>query len=396
MRLLLVLIALLWPAVASAEPIAVTSTALPLNRDNLIQLRVGALRYAGGVELTSPAANFGGLSGLSVTADGQAITAVSDRGLWFTGRLERNAQGELTGVANAALFPIRDGSGDPVAIRNQTHDAESLARDGHRFIVGFERRHRLWRYDATQLDNARAEALPAPPGLSNAPVNGGIEALAVLGPGRYLAVAEELETADGNLRGWLFADGAWQDVTYEQLPGWKPTAFTVLPDGDVLAAERHFTRLGGFTAQTGRSSSRADSTSVMARPSRRRSPPTTPAASASMSASGFTAACRWSRGVLAGQQTVQDAKLLDADALAHLGADAQRIGDQRAARRRRHGRRARHGRRGRCGQRRGHGGHRGGAAEQAGKETRRHGVSLSPGDAGRRGDPLRGSTGGYA
>ena len=249
MRLLLVLIALLWPAVASAEPIAVTSTALPLNRDNLIQLRVGALRYAGGVELTSPAANFGGLSGLSVTADGQAITAVSDRGLWFTGRLERNAQGELTGVANAALFPIRDGSGDPVAIRNQTHDAESLARDGHRFIVGFERRHRLWRYDATQLDNARAEALPAPPGLSNAPVNGGIEALAVLGPGRYLAVAEELETADGNLRGWLFADGAWQDVTYEQLPGWKPTAFTVLPDGDVLAAERHFTRLGGFTAQ---------------------------------------------------------------------------------------------------------------------------------------------------
>ncbi len=251
-RAAVLIFALLWPAAAGAEPIAVTSTALPLNRDNLIQLRVGALRYVGGVELNSPNASFGGLSGLSVTPDGQSITAVSDRGLWFTARLQRDTQGELTGVADAALFPIRDRDGDPVAIRTQTHDAEALARDGDRFIVGFERRHRLWRYDAGNPETARAEALPTPPGLSNAPINGGVEALAVLGPDRYLAVAEELETEDGNLRGWLFADGAWQDLTYEQQPGWKPTDFTVLPDGDLLVTERHFTRLGGFTAQVRR------------------------------------------------------------------------------------------------------------------------------------------------
>lgn len=244
MSLLLALV-----GVAQAEPVAVTSTALPLNRDNLVQLRVGALRYAGGVELTSDHADFGGLSGLSVAADGQSFTAVSDRGLWFTGRVTRNAQGELTGVADTALFPIRDRDGDAVAIRTQTHDAESLARDGDTLIVGFERRHRLWRYDARHLETAKAEALPTPPGLIGARINGGIEALAVLGPGRYLAVAEELETPDGNLRGWLFAEGAWQELAYEQQPGWKPTDFTLLPGGDVLATERRFSRLGGFTAQ---------------------------------------------------------------------------------------------------------------------------------------------------
>jgi hypothetical protein len=234
---------------ARAESIVVTSTALPLNRDNLVQLRVGALRYAGGLELTSDNAKFGGLSGLLVAADGQSFTAVSDRGLWFTGRITRDAQGGLVGVADTALFPIRDRDGDPVAIRTQTHDAESLAREGDTLIVGFERRHRLWRYDAGNLETAKAEALPTPPGLIGARINGGIEALAVLGPGRYLAVAEELETPDGNLRGWLFDDGVWRELAYEQQPGWKPTDFTLLPDGDVLATERHFTRMGGFTSQ---------------------------------------------------------------------------------------------------------------------------------------------------
>ncbi len=234
---------------AQAEPIAVTSTALPLNRDNLIQLCVGPLRYVGGVELTSGNTDFGGLSGLSVTPDGQSITAVSDRGFWFTARLTRDARGELTGVRDTALFPIRDRDGDPVAIRTQTHDAEALAREGDTMIVSFERRHRLWRYDARTLETARADVLPTPPGLIGARINGGIEALAVLGPGRYLAVAEELETPDGNLRGWLFDDGAWRELAYEQQPGWKPTDFTLLPDGDVLATERHFSRLGGFTSQ---------------------------------------------------------------------------------------------------------------------------------------------------
>lgn len=251
LRLSLVLVlcgALLAPA-ARADSITLHSRALPLLSDGGMGERVGALRYFGGLELRSDDPAFGGLSGFALSADGLHFTAVSDRGHWFAGRLERDGAGWLTGVAEAALWPLRERDGRPVSIRNQTHDAESVARDGDALIVGFERRHRLWRYPAADLASAVPEPLPQPPGLSNAGINGGVEALAVLGPGRYLAVAEELETGDGNLRGWLLDNGTWRDLAYGQESGWKPTDFTTLPNGDLLALERHFSRLGGFTAQ---------------------------------------------------------------------------------------------------------------------------------------------------
>jgi len=247
--LIFLLLALLWSVPAVAEPVVISATALPLNRDNPAQWRLGALRFEGALELASPDARFGGLSGLVVTADGAAITAVTDRGHWFHARLLRDANGQLAGIADTALRPLRDREGQAVSIRAQTHDAEAVVRDGDSLIVAFERRHRLWRYDTATLEEGRAVALPTPPGLSNAPVNGGIEALAVLAPGRYLAIAEELETPAGDLRAWLHVEGAWLDLAYAQDPGWKPTDIAVLPDGDLLAVERRFSRLGGFGAR---------------------------------------------------------------------------------------------------------------------------------------------------
>lgn len=249
MRLIVGLLVLLWPAIAGAEPLVLRSAEVPLNRDNLVQMQLGPLRYLGGLHLTSEDPEFGGLSGLALAPDGSGFTAVTDRGRWFTGRLVRDAQGVLTGVRDTALTPMLDRDGKPVAVRSQTHDAEALARDGDGLIVGFERRHRLWRYAGSNPVAAIPQPLPAPPGLSRAPINGGVEALAVLGPGRYLAVAEELETEEGDLRGWLFEGGAWRELAYARQAGWKPTDFTVLPGGDVLALERHFSRLGGFTSQ---------------------------------------------------------------------------------------------------------------------------------------------------
>src|SRR3546814_11050780 len=68
-------------------------------------------------------------------------------------------------------------------------DAEALARlpDGS-LLVAFEREHRLRRFPADL--GGRAEVFDAPPGLAEADINAGIEAMVTLADGRLLAFRE--------------------------------------------------------------------------------------------------------------------------------------------------------------------------------------------------------------
>ena len=86
---------------------------------------VGKLRFLGGLDLRSDEPAFGGLSGLSVTADGR-LAAVSDRGHWFTARIVRDDAGRLVGLADGDLGPLRDAQGRRVA--DEWRDAEALER----------------------------------------------------------------------------------------------------------------------------------------------------------------------------------------------------------------------------------------------------------------------------
>src|SRR5262245_16248894 len=52
--------------------------------------RFGRLDYRGGLVLTSPFKEFGGLSSLSMAADGANFLAASDRGWWLRGRITYN------------------------------------------------------------------------------------------------------------------------------------------------------------------------------------------------------------------------------------------------------------------------------------------------------------------
>ena len=56
---------------------------------------------------------FGGISGLSVTADGR-LTAVTDRGHWFTARIVRDRTGRLIDLADGELGPLLDAEGRPL------------------------------------------------------------------------------------------------------------------------------------------------------------------------------------------------------------------------------------------------------------------------------------------
>ena len=161
---------------ALGASIPLSTSQIALDPTDRARHRVGDLQFLGGLDLRSDEPAFGGLSGLSVTADGQ-LAAVTDRGHWFTARIVRDAAGRLVGLADSALGPLRDPEGRPV--EGEWRDAEALERlAGGDWLVSFERRHRVWRYPAeTGGLQGRPAPFQTPKAMKRAPANGGLEAL---------------------------------------------------------------------------------------------------------------------------------------------------------------------------------------------------------------------------
>lgn len=193
---------------------------------------------------------FGGISALHLAPD-LTLTAVSDTGRWWRAPLVLR-EGRLVAIGEVRHGPLRDAAGQPLR-RGVQSDAESLARlpDGD-WLVGFERRHRILRYrdlagPGTPID--------APPGLEEAPGNGGLEGLAILADGRLLALAESVPGGAGaeSRAAWLGTLAAtrviWRRITYLPTPGMDPTDVAGLPDGGALVLERRFSIFGGFTGR---------------------------------------------------------------------------------------------------------------------------------------------------
>ncbi len=234
---------------ARAEPIDIEAQLVPLSAEDRALDRVGSLRFYGGLRLRSDDSRFGGLSGLSVSADGARLVAVSDRGDWFTADLVYDAAGRLARIANAALVALRDTDGGLLASK-PWRDAEAVERlpDGG-YVVSFERRHRLWRYAGPDEGQAAAQPTVDLPGLSEAPGNGGIEAIAVLPAGRLLAVSEGAAVGKDRLLGWLVDGNRVEPLSYVRNERFRPTDFAALPSGDVIALERRFTPPAGIAAR---------------------------------------------------------------------------------------------------------------------------------------------------
>jgi hypothetical protein len=237
-----------------AETIPLSFREIPLNPANPDQGRIGRLSYMGGLMLWSGDQRFGGLSGLTISADGRQMLAVSDHGFWFSGRIQTNGRGWLIGVDAPALDPILNEHGAPV--EGAWRDAEAVEYgSGSSFIVSFERRHRLWRYDDLSTNRAaRAKPIEVPRNLAKAPKNGGIEALAVMTDGRLLALSEDMDVDGGDKMGWiLHLQGAGHStVSYRPGSNFKPTDMAALPNGDVLVLERRYTPVAGVAARIAR------------------------------------------------------------------------------------------------------------------------------------------------
>lgn len=145
------------------------------------------LRFAGGVELRAagPVA-LRELSDLKARADGRLL-AVGDEGELIEFRPVLDDSGRLVGVEGGRIRHLMRPDGQPVRGKLES-DAEGLAifPDG-RFLVSFERRHRIWLYPA---DGGRPVVAPSPSPDAILPENQGFESLSAVGQDGYRVAAE--------------------------------------------------------------------------------------------------------------------------------------------------------------------------------------------------------------
>lgn len=237
------------------DPLDIRVTQRKLNPEAPRQERIDSLAWRGGLELTSPSRNFGGLSGLYVAPDGDDIVLVTDQGNWLAGRLTYDERGWLSGFEDARLGRLKDERGEPVSQRPNRRDAEALARraDGS-WVVTFEQTHRVRVYPPGPLPDGTAEALPVPGDLPPGS-NQALEAITELPDGRLIALREGAVSLSGPntvYRGYIYEGTAWQPFDYVRPKPTQPTDMAVGPDGLVYVSERHWSPVGGLTIRIAR------------------------------------------------------------------------------------------------------------------------------------------------
>ena len=261
LRILLVgALAFAAPAVAQERPradetlvkIAVRATPIgAFEPRDPSRTQFGAFEFRGGLQLTSPYRHFGGFSGLHVEPDGARFLSVSDRGRWLRGRIVYQS-GRPAGIVDAEMAPILGADGQPLAVRGW-YDTESLTIDRGIAYVGIERVNRIVRFDfARQGVLARAEVVPAPPGISHLPYNKGLEALAFAPrnsklAGALIGFSERGLDADGNLKAFLIGGAAPGEFSVKRRDDFDISDSVILPpSGDVLLLERRFSWFTGI------------------------------------------------------------------------------------------------------------------------------------------------------
>lgn len=226
---------------------------LILNPDKPSETRVGRLTWLDGMRLWSNHWLFGGFSSLEISPDGRTLLTASDRGTWWTATLELK-DGVPVGIGENALHDMPDAQGQALEQGENDSEGMALAPDGS-IYVSFERDHRIIRYrlpDPANLDTlikAVPETLASPPELASAPINAGLEAIAMLDDTTLFALTEGMRAGKGYNRGWLVRDGKWEPFEYKRTEPYDPTDAKRLPNGDMLVLERRFSMLGGLGAR---------------------------------------------------------------------------------------------------------------------------------------------------
>jgi hypothetical protein len=223
-------------------------TAIDLDPNHPERKEFGRLTLLSAYELRSKDPRFGGLSGLTIGADGR-LYSVSDVGYWVSAQMILDSATKLLDVDDWVIQPILSLTGAPVT--HPLHDAEALARapDGS-FLVSFEAVHRIWRYPPPPLTfHSLPTPVPVPAEVAKAPSNGGLEGLAILPDDRLLVLTEEFRNLDGSFKGWLIQGERFFELSYLPSQDFRVTDCAALSNGDVIVLERRYVPFGILSAR---------------------------------------------------------------------------------------------------------------------------------------------------
>ena len=250
---------LLWGVGAQAQEPGWTSIDVQLEpialNEETGQTDVGRLSYLAGYALTSEDPRFGGLSGLDISSDGRDFLAVTDRGDWLRADMVYGDDGQLVGLANAAMAPILDDNDQPFRSKQQA-DAEAIRVEGIDVLVSFERDHRLWWYRLGDDGIYRFhEALDVPETMQTEGENHGFEAVTRMLFGATVGIIEASEDFSGTEhQAWVNFDDTWSEFTYRSDKGLRVTDTATLPGGEFLVLERSWDLIAGNTIRIARAS----------------------------------------------------------------------------------------------------------------------------------------------
>ncbi len=211
--------------------------------------RFGLLEFRGGLELTAPYKEFGGVSAIRVGGDGAHFLALTDQGRWLRGRIVYEGA-RPAGIADAEMAPILGPDGKPLAAR-RWYDTESLAEDGGTVYVGIERVDQIVRFDYGRNGLlARGQPIALPPSMKKLPHNKSLECLVFVPKnlplaGTLIAISERGLDEEGNLRSFLIGGASPGTFSVKRSDEFDVSDCALAPGGELLVLERRYSIFRG-------------------------------------------------------------------------------------------------------------------------------------------------------
>ena len=213
---------------------------------DLENISLNKLKFVSGIEIKSNHPNFGGLSGLIINED-KSLIAVGDQGIWLTGKIKIDENGKLVEIINGRLGHLKGNENNLLYKLGKSYtDAESIETYNNKFIVSFERKHRILIFNDIFL---HSEIFYDRIKYLDLPDNGGIEAMAPLKNNSIFLLSENLIYPNDKIAGYLLSDNKLKKVYVKKNGSFKPTDMSNLPDGNILLLERSFSPVRGASAK---------------------------------------------------------------------------------------------------------------------------------------------------
>ena len=224
-----------------------------LDLDDETKTDFGAFRFVGGLVLRSSDINFGGISALHVSKNGK-VTAISDTGLWISGKVDRDELGRPSSFSNAILTPMLNSNGEQFE-NKWLADAEGLAVGKDKVYVSMEQNSRILWFPLTQDIFSRPSRLLAGTEFTKSlRSNFALEAIATPPPqtkARFdlVAISEFSPNENGNARAFFRQSGEWKEFEIPLLDRYLITDAAFTPSGNLLILERRFSLATGARAR---------------------------------------------------------------------------------------------------------------------------------------------------